>query len=99
VQTCALPIFPTGPVARGSAVTASVVGGPAPARSVVGGGDQRFEGELRVFLLDVLQPPLVAEQRQDRPVGAGEDLDAALAAQAIGRGGVGAPRQRVAEVI
>lgn len=55
--------------------------------------DKGFEGQVGMFLLHVLQSPLVTEQCEQRTVGPREDLDAALAAEFDGAVGVGAACQ------
>ena len=63
-------------------------------------GDERLEHQVGVVALDALQPPAVGEQRQERPVGAGQHLDAVR--RELERGGVrcvGAPGDRVGEAL
>ena len=53
-----------------------------------------------MFALDLAEPPLVAEQReQGAVVAAGQHLDPALPGQRAGAFGVGAPGQAVIEVV
>ena len=63
-------------------------------------GDQGFERDLGVLPLQLGQPPLVAEQReQGAVVTASQHLGGALPGQRPGALGVGPPGQRVVQVV
>src|SRR5580692_9180077 len=63
-------------------------------------GDQRLKQDVGVLALYLAEPPLVAEQReQGAVVAAGQHLRSALPGQDPGALGVGAPGQRVVQVV